>query len=206
MTQKVERRRRIGIMGGTFDPIHNGHLVAGSEVADRFGLDLVVYVPTGQPWQKADKKVSPAEDRYLMTVIATASNPRFTVSRVDIDRGGDTYTIDTLQDLKKQYPDAQLYFITGADAINDLPDWHQPRELLASCHFIAARRQGTALDMAKLRGFFGSLCDAHIHELATPELEISSTQIRGRIREGRSIRYMVPESVETYIRKEGLYR
>ena len=99
-----------------------------------------------------------------------------------------------------------LYFITGADAINDLPDWHQPRELLASCHFIAARRQGTALDMAKLRGFFGSLCDAHIHELATPELEISSTQIRGRIREGRSIRYMVPESVETYIRKEGLYR
>lgn len=103
-------------------------------------------------------------------------------------------------------PEVPLYFITGADAINDLPDWHQPRELLASCHFIAARRQGTALDMAKLRGFFGSLCDAHIHELATPELEISSTQIRGRIREGRSIRYMVPESVETYIRKEGLYR
>ena len=122
-------------------------------------------------------------------------------------REGVSYTSDTIAALHEHFgPEVPLYFITGADAINDLPDWHQPRELLASCHFIAARRQGTALDMAKLRGFFGSLCDAHIHELATPELEISSTQIRGRIREGRSIRYMVPESVETYIRKEGLYR
>jgi nicotinate-nucleotide adenylyltransferase len=117
-------RCKIGIMGGTFDPIHNGHLVAASEVADRFALDEVVFVPTGQPWQKVEREVSRAEDRYLMTVVATASNPRFTVSRVDIDRGGPTYTVDTLSDLHAELPDAELYFITGADALGDdhLPD------------------------------------------------------------------------------------
>ena len=102
---------RIGVMGGTFDPIHHGHLVAASEAAHRFALDEVVFVPTGQPWQKAGRQISPAEDRYLMTVIATASNPRFTVSRVDIDREGPTYTIDTLRDLREVYPDAELFFI-----------------------------------------------------------------------------------------------
>lgn len=107
----------IGVMGGTFDPIHHGHLVAASEVADRFDLDEVLFVPTGQPWQKAGRQITAAEDRYLMTVIATASNPRFSVSRVDIDRGGPTYTIDTLKDLREQYPGEQLYFITGADAL-----------------------------------------------------------------------------------------
>ena len=104
-------------MGGTFDPIHNGHLVAASEVAHRFRLDTVVFVPTGQPWQKADKKVTAAEHRYLMTMVATASNPRFTVSRVDIDREGPTYTIDTLRDLRAIFPDAELFFITGADSV-----------------------------------------------------------------------------------------
>src|SRR6201995_3636240 len=104
-------------MGGTFDPIHHGHLVAASEVADRFGLDEVVFVPTGQPWQKTERQVSKAEDRYLMTVVATASNPRFSVSRVDIDRGGPTYTKDTLRDLQALNPDSHLYFITGADAL-----------------------------------------------------------------------------------------
>ena len=112
-------RRRVGVMGGTFDPIHHGHLVAASEVQSWFDLDEVVFVPTGQPWQKADRDVSPAEDRYLMTVIATASNPRFSVSRVDIDREGATYTVDTLRDLREQHPDAELFFITGADALAD---------------------------------------------------------------------------------------
>ena len=110
-------QRKIGVMGGTFDPIHHGHLVAASEVADRFGLDEVVFVPTGQPWQKAERQVSRAEDRYLMTVVATASNPRFSVSRVDIDRAGATYTKDTLAGLHDQNPDADLYFSTGADAL-----------------------------------------------------------------------------------------
>ena len=114
------RRRRLGIMGGTFDPIHHGHLVAASEVAAEFELDEVVFVPTGQPWQKSDRQVSPAEDRYLMTVVATASNPRFTVSRVDIDRPGATYTVDTLRDLRRLHPDAELFFITGADAMGQI--------------------------------------------------------------------------------------
>src|ERR671927_1409390 len=107
-------------MGGTFDPIHHGHLVAASEVASLWDLDEVVFVPTGAPWQKSDRVVSPAEHRYLMTVVATASNPRFTVSRVDIDRGGPTYTVDTLRDLKEQHPDADLFFITGADALSQI--------------------------------------------------------------------------------------
>src|SRR5262245_8787430 len=121
--------RRIGVMGGTFDPIHHGHLVAASEVQSRFELDEVVFVPTGEPWQKGDRKVSPAEDRYLMTVIATASNPRFSVSRVDIDRGGPTYTIDTLTDLDRRYPDDEIYFITGADALSQILSWHRVEEL-----------------------------------------------------------------------------
>ena len=113
----ASRRRRLGVMGGTFDPIHHGHLVAASEVQSWFDLDEVVFVPTGQPWQKADREVSPAEHRYLMTVIATAANPRFEVSRVDIERDGLTYTIDTLRELRAANPDADLYFITGADAL-----------------------------------------------------------------------------------------
>src|SRR3954454_25230165 len=115
-------------MGGTFDPIHHGHLVAASEVGSLFGLDEVVFVPTGQPWQKADREVSPAEDRYLMTVIATASNPRFWVSRVDIDRGGPTYTIDTLRDLRTVLPDTDLFFITGADALGEIFTWRDADE------------------------------------------------------------------------------
>ena len=122
-------RRRIGVMGGTFDPIHHGHLVAASEVQSVFDLDEVVFVPTGQPWQKDDRQVSPAELRYLMTVVATASNPRFTVSRVDVDRPGPTYTIDTLRDLKVQYPDSDLFFITGADALAQILSWKAVDEL-----------------------------------------------------------------------------
>ena len=125
-----ERRYRLGVMGGTFDPIHHGHLVAGSEVAARFNLDEVVFVPTGTPWQKAGRRVSSREDRYLMTVIATASNPRFSVSRVDIDRAGDTYTVDTLRDLKAERgSDVDLFFITGADALASILTWRGADEL-----------------------------------------------------------------------------
>ncbi|MDQ3578059.1 MAG: nicotinate-nucleotide adenylyltransferase, partial [Actinomycetota bacterium] len=119
----MSQRRRVGIMGGTFDPIHHGHLVAASEVQSQFALDEVIFVPTGQPWQKSDRVVSAAEDRYLMTVIATASNPRFSVSRVDVDRRGVTYTVDTLWDLREKYPDADLFFITGADALQQILSW-----------------------------------------------------------------------------------
>src|SRR3981081_4106467 len=143
-------RRRLGVMGGTFDPIHHGHLVAASEVLAQFNLDEVIFVPTGQPWQKSDQAVSLAEDRYLMTVIATASNPRFSVSRVDVDRGGPTYTIDTLTDLSLQYPTDDLFFITGADALEQIVSWHRADELFGLAHFIGVTRPGYQLDDIRL--------------------------------------------------------
>ena len=144
-------RRRVGIMGGTFDPIHHGHLVAASEVQSWFDLDEVIFVPTGEPWQKADREVSPAEHRYLMTVIATAANPRFEVSRVDIDRDGPTYTIDTLRELTALHPDADLYFITGADAMAALLTWQDHEELFELAHFVGCTRPGHELDDATAR-------------------------------------------------------
>src|SRR3954451_10232589 len=186
-------------MGGTFDPIHHGHLVAASEVGSLFGLDEVVFVPTGQPWQKSDREVSPAEDRYLMTVIATASNPRFSVSRVDIDRGGPTYTIDTLRDLGRQRPDAELFFITGADALAQIVGWRDNEELLELAHFIGVTRPGF------------HLADSHLPEgrvslVEVPALAISSTDCRDRVHRGMPVWYLVPDGVVQYIEKRGLYR
>lgn len=188
-------------MGGTFDPIHHGHLVAASEVADRFNLDQVIFVPTGQPWQKADRQVTPAEHRYLMTVIATASNPRFTTSRVDIDRGGPTYTIDTLKDLRALYPDAELFFITGADALGSILSWHQWEEMFEMANFIGVTRPGYVLteDM---------LPEAHqekVELLDVPAMAISSTDCRERAQEGRPVWYLVPDGVVQYITKNSLY-
>ncbi len=141
--------RQIGVMGGTFDPIHHGHLVAASEVAHIFALDEVIFVPTGQPYQKDNRQVSPAEDRYLMTVIATASNPRFSVSRADIDRPGPTYTIDTLHELRTaNKPQDELYFITGADALAEILTWHDVDELFTLAHFVGCTRPGHRLSGA----------------------------------------------------------
>jgi len=184
-------------MGGTFDPIHNGHLVAASEVASRFDLDEVVFVPTGQPWMKS--RVSPAEHRYLMTVIATASNPRFTVSRVDIDRGGATYTIDTLRDLHEQRPEAELYFITGADAVAQILEWKDVAELWDLAHFVAVSRPGHALS---IRG----LPEERVDSLEVPALAISSTDCRERVGRGDPVWYLVPDGVVQYISKHQLYR
>jgi nicotinate-nucleotide adenylyltransferase len=191
--------QRIGVMGGTFDPIHHGHLVAASEVADFFGLDEVIFVPTGQPWQKGDRKVSPAEDRYLMTVIATASNPRFSVSRVDIDRPGETYTIDTLRDLRADRPDAEFFFITGADALARMISWRDADELFTMAHFVGCTRPGHRLTMSDLPSDQVSL-------LEIPALAISSTVCRERVRGGRPIWYLVPDGVVQYISKRELYR
>ncbi|MEV0329836.1 nicotinic acid mononucleotide adenylyltransferase [Micromonospora echinospora] len=192
--------RRIGIMGGTFDPIHHGHLVAASEVADRFGLDEVVFVPTGQPWQKADEAVSPPEDRYLMTVVATASNPRFQVSRVDIDRGGPTYTVDTLRDLHAEYgPKVQLYFITGADALARILSWKDLDEIFELAHFIAVTRPGFELSDAHLPADTVSL-------VQVPAMAISSTDCRARVARGEPVWYLVPDGVVQYIAKRGLYQ
>src|SRR6476659_10151358 len=150
-TPRRRAARRIGIMGGTFDPIHHGHLVAASEVATRFLLDEVVFVPTGQPWEKVRYEVSTAEDRYLMTVIATASNPRFQVSRVDVDRDGPTYTVDTLQELKASYgPKVELFFITGADALDKILSWKDSDRLFELAHFVGVTRPGFRLSAEHL--------------------------------------------------------
>ncbi|KAA9086801.1 nicotinate-nucleotide adenylyltransferase [Microbacterium radiodurans] len=191
------RAPRIGVMGGTFDPIHHGHLVAASEVAQSFDLDEVVFVPTGTPWQKSF--VSPGEDRYLMTVIATASNPMFTVSRVDIDRDGPTYTIDTLRDLKAQRPDADFFFITGADAIAQILSWRDHDELWELAHFVAVSRPGHTLSSAGLPSEDVSL-------LEIPALAISSTDCRARVGRGHPVWYLVPDGVVQYIAKHHLYR
>ncbi|GAB3222505.1 nicotinate-nucleotide adenylyltransferase [Micromonospora halotolerans] len=187
-------------MGGTFDPIHHGHLVAASEVADRFGLDEVVFVPTGQPWQKADEPVSSPEDRYLMTVIATASNPRFQVSRVDIDRGGPTYTVDTLQDLHDEYgPKVQLFFITGADALERILSWKEVDRMFELAHFIGVTRPGFELSDKHLPADTVSL-------VQVPAMAISSTDCRARVARGEPVWYLVPDGVVQYIAKRRLYQ
>jgi nicotinate-nucleotide adenylyltransferase len=190
-------------MGGTFDPVHNGHLVAASEVQSLFGLDEVVFVPTGVPWQKDSAAVTPAEDRYLMTVIATASNPRFSVSRVDIDRDGPTYTIDTLRDLHAEYgkqgEDVELFFITGADALAQILSWKDVGELFALAHFVGVTRPGYPLSDAHLP-------DSAVSLVEVPAMAISSTSCRRRVAAGRPVWYLVPDGVVQYIDKRCLYR
>ncbi|MGK5533049.1 nicotinate-nucleotide adenylyltransferase [Streptomyces sp. URMC 129] len=200
MREKIgPAKRRLGVMGGTFDPIHHGHLVAASEVAARFHLDEVVFVPTGQPWQKGHRSVSPAEDRYLMTVIATASNPQFSVSRIDIDRGGKTYTIDTLRDLRAEHEDADLFFITGADALAQILGWRDAAELFSLAHFIGVTRPGHVLADPGLPQGGVSLVEV-------PALAISSTDCRARVAHGDPVWYLVPDGVVRYINKRALYR
>ncbi|HKE66379.1 MAG TPA: nicotinate-nucleotide adenylyltransferase [Micromonosporaceae bacterium] len=193
------RPRRIGIMGGTFDPIHHGHLVAASEVADRFSLDEVVFVPTGVPWQKFDG-VSSAEDRYLMTVIATASNPRFGVSRVDIDREGPTYTVDTLREFRSAYgTDAQLFFITGADALEKILSWKDADQIFDLAHLVGVTRPGFELSDDHLP-------DDAVSLIEVPAMAISSTACRERVAAGHPVWYLVPDGVVQYIAKRRLYR
>jgi nicotinate-nucleotide adenylyltransferase len=186
-------------MGGTFDPIHHGHLVAASEVQSVFDLDEVVFVPTGQPWQKDGEAVSPAEHRYLMTVIATASNPRFTVSRVDVERPGPTYTIDTLRDLKAQRGDVEMFFITGADALAQILSWNDVEELWSLAHFVGVTRPGHPLADPGLPENAVSL-------LEVPAMAISSTDCRDRVSSGEPVWYLVPDGVVQYIGKYSLYR
>ncbi len=191
---------RLGVMGGTFDPIHHGHLVAASEVADRFDLDEVIFVPTAVPWQKTGRDVAPAEDRYLMTVIATASNPRFSVSRADIDRGGPTFTVDTLRDLKADRgSDQEMFFITGADALAQILTWRDADEVAEMAHFVGVTRPGHVLaDPGLPKG--------RVSLVEVPALAISSTDCRERIRRNLPIWYLVPDGVVQYVHKRGLYR
>ena len=192
-------------MGGTFDPVHHGHLVAASEVADQFELDEVVFVPTGQPWQKRDRHVTAAEDRYLMTVIATAANPRFSVSRVDIDRGGATYTKDTLRDLADQNPDTDLYFITGADALASILSWQNWEELFSLARFVGVSRPGYELDGEHIAEAMKELPENALTLVEVPALAISSSDCRLRAQQSRPIWYLVPDGVVQYVSKRNLY-
>jgi nicotinate-nucleotide adenylyltransferase len=200
-----QTRPRIGVMGGTFDPIHHGHLVAASEVASEFALDEVIFVPTGEPWQKSDRPVSSAEDRYLMTVIATASNPRFRVSRIEIDRTGPTYTAETLLELRRELTasrgvEPELYFITGADALAQIVTWNNADTLVDLAHFVGVSRPGHALSDP------GGWPSGAASLLEIPALAISSTECRERVGHNQPIWYLVPDGIVQYISKRGLYR
>ncbi len=196
-----DRTQRIGVMGGTFDPIHHGHLVAASEVQAEYDLDEVIFVPTGQPWQKSARTVSPAEDRYLMTVIATASNPRFSVSRVDVDRAKPTYTIDTLRDLRAERPEAEFFFITGADALAQILTWHDAQQVFELAHFVGCTRPGTVIDATTVDG----LPADRVTIIEVPALAISSSECRERAQAGEPVWYLVPDGVVQYIAKRRLY-
>ncbi|TAL45193.1 MAG: nicotinate-nucleotide adenylyltransferase [Salinibacterium sp.] len=197
MAGTAQKRARVGVMGGTFDPIHNGHLVAASEVQQQFDLDEVIFVPTGHPESKPS--VTESEHRYLMTVIATAANPRFTVSRVDIDRAGVTYTIDTLRDIRKARPDADLFFISGADAVAQILEWRDVEEVWKLAHFVAVSRPGHQLTIS-------GLPEQGVSSLEVPALSISSTDCRNRVSRGFPVWYLVPDGVVQYIAKHHLYR
>ena len=192
-------------MGGTFDPVHHGHLVAASEVADQFDLDEVVFVPTGQPWQKRNRQVTAAEDRYLMTVIATAANPRFSVSRVDIDRGGPTYTKDTLRDLAALNPGTDLYFITGADALASILSWQNWEELFSLARFVGVSRPGYELHGEHIAEAIKELPENALTLVEVPALAISSSDCRLRAQQSRPIWYLVPDGVVQYVSKRKLY-
>ncbi len=198
---------KVGIMGGTFDPVHYGHLVTAEGARCEYGLDQVLFLPSGKPPHKTDKQVTDAEHRYMMTVLATLSNPYFEVSRLDIDREGLTYTIDALRTLRELYgPDVELYFITGADAIFEITNWKDSDEYLDIAHFIAAARPGFSLEELpqSTQKWVGQHGD-RFHVLKVPAMAISSTEIRERVQGNTSIRYLVPEQVEHYIKRHGLY-
>ncbi|MGI8576254.1 MAG: nicotinate-nucleotide adenylyltransferase [Egibacteraceae bacterium] len=190
--------RRVGVMGGTFDPIHYGHLVTAEQARVDLDLDLVIFVPSGNPWQKHE--ISAAELRYLMTVLATSANPAFTVSRLEIDRSGPTYTVETLRALRDEWTGDRLFFVTGADAILDILTWKDAQECLELAEFVAATRPGYDLGKLEARGI-----RKLVAVLDVPALAISSTDLRQRFHQERPVRYQMPREVEEFARKHGLY-
>ncbi len=206
----MKKRRAIGVMGGTFNPIHYGHLVTAEEALVQFGLEKVIFMPSARPPHKEDREILPPEERYLMTVIATASNPDFDVSHLEIERQGPSYTVDTIKSLRDQFPDRQIYFITGADAVWEILTWKDTEELAELTTFIAATRPGYSLEKFKKLHVLPDdeprpKGKPKVYIMEIPALAISSTDIRQRVRDGRPIRYLVPEGVANYIHKSGFW-
>ncbi len=198
---------KLGIMGGTFDPIHLGHLATAEAVREIFALDEILFIPAARPPHKLHRTVTDEHHRLQMTILATRSNKFFRVSDMEIKRTGPSYTIDTMNELHATFGrTTELFFIIGADSLADLQKWHEARELVAKCHFIATTRQGVDVDFSAVEKFFGASAIEHIHRVTTPDFEISSTDIREKVRLNRSIKYLVPEVVEDYIAREKLYR
>ena len=197
---------KIGIMGGTFDPIHLGHLVTAEAVRELFALDEILFIPAARPPHKLGRNVTDEQHRLAMTTLATNSNKFFRVSDMELKRTGLSYTLDTMNELHKTFGrSTELFFIIGADSLVDLSKWHEARELVEKCHFIATTRQGVDVDFSAVENYFGAIAREHIHRVTTPSLEISSTDIRDKVRRGRSIKYLVPEVVEKYILNMRLY-
>lgn len=198
---------RVGIMGGTFDPVHLAHLVIAEAVCEAFSLDRVLFIPAANPPHKQGREVAPAYHRLMMTQLATCGNPAFHVSKQELERKGPSYSLLTVRELRAQFGDAaELYFITGSDTINELHTWYHIQELLQQCHFVGTTRPGAPVNEAAIIRQFGAAAEQKIHYLAVPQLDISSTAIRQKLRAGQSIRYLVPQAVEEYIYKEGLYQ
>ncbi|MBE3586180.1 nicotinate-nucleotide adenylyltransferase [Desulfofundulus thermocisternus] len=199
--------KRLGIMGGTFDPIHYGHLVAAEGARHAFQLEKVIFIPAGRPPHKTGRKITDAHHRWIMTELAVASNPYFDTSTIEVDRPGYSYTIDTVREMRGLYPGAEIFFITGADAVLEILSWKNVNELLEMCWFVAATRPGYPLGNLKRR--LAGINPEHVKRIIpmeVPALAISSTEIRARVREGRPIKYLLPEPVEAYILNRGLYK
>lgn len=200
-----DKRQRVGIMGGTFDPIHIGHLIISEEVREKFNLDYVLFVPARVPPHKQES-AKEAIHRYNMVKLAIKGNPRFCVSDIEMKRNGPSYTIDTLREFRQIYgKDTDLYFIAGTDTIRDLPNWNDHKELLSLCEFIGATRPDGTDDIEDIITYFGDL-GSRIHRLRVPKLEISSTELRQRLKEGRNVRYLLPDAVLQYIKIHGVYK
>ena len=196
---------RVGIMGGTFDPIHYGHLVAAEQAAEDLELDVVIFMAAGSPAFKQDRRVSSAEDRFAMTLLATADNPKFVASRLEIERPGITYTADTLAQIAAAYPSSvELFFITGADAVVDIVHWHDAGRIASLATLVGATRPGYDLERAR-QVIDESPIDFQVIYLEVPALAISSSYLRRRCAAGQSLRYLTPDTVCGYIRKHHLY-
>ena len=207
MNNEHETERRLGIMGGTFDPIHYGHLVTAEGARYSFGLDRVIFVPSGRPPHKPGHIVSDPLDRYKMTCLAVATNPFFCASAIEVERPGPSFTIDTVRAIMKLYPGAEIYFITGADALLEIFKWKDFDILLTICNFVAATRPGYRLfELREKTAALPSGLKQNISYMEVPALAISSTDIRQRVHDGRPVKYLLPESVEDYIIKNKLYR